>query len=343
MKKIRVLIVDDSPLIRQVMNDILSKVPDLEVVGQATNGKEGVALAKSLRPDVVTMDVEMPEMTGLEALSELMASSPVRVVMVSTKTKEGASTTLEALELGAIDFVAKPSNAAPSTLHRVADELIEKIRHAAEARLPIRRIARTATLPSRTSDKVVVVASSTGGPRALTTLFQSLPKGLRVPMLIVQHMPEGFTASLAQRLDAIGTMPCKEAKHGDKVQPGLAYVAPGNKHMRVDKHGNIALDEGDRIHGVRPAADHLFVSAVEAWGNKCVGLVLTGMGKDGAAGALAIKRSGGTVFGESQESCTVYGMPKAAKEIGGVNAEFPIDQIGQAMVAALKGDRTNAA
>lgn len=344
MTKTRILIVDDSPLLRQVLVDMLSKEPDIEVVGLARDGLEAISMAKELKPDVITLDVEMPRMSGLEALAAIMRDNPVPVVMVSTKTSAGAEATLEALEKGAVDFVCKPRSGSFMALREVHDELVGKIRSAKSAAVgsKYRPLVRAAS-PGRSSDKVVLVATSTGGPRALTSFFETLPKNWQVPLLIVQHMPVGFTASLAARLDRIGTVPCREAKDGDAITPGQALLAPGGMHMRLSDNSRIELFDAPHLHGVRPAADFLFETAAKQLGKRCLGAILTGMGKDGAAGALAIKQAGGTVFGESEASCTVYGMPRAAKDLGAISGEYPIHEIGHALVAVAAGRLKDAA
>lgn len=344
MTKTRILIVDDSPLLRQVLVDMLSQEPDIEIVGMARDGLEAISMAKDLKPDLITLDVEMPRMSGLEALATIMRDNPVPVVMVSTKTSAGAEATLEALEKGAVDFVCKPRSGSFMALREVHEELVAKIRSARNATVGSRHrpLVRAAS-PGRASDKVVLVATSTGGPRALTSLFETLPKDWQVPILIVQHMPVGFTASLAARLNRIGTVPCREAAEGDVLKPGQALLAPGGMHMRIGDGNRVEIFDGPALHGVRPAADHLFESAAKLLGNKCLGAVLTGMGKDGAAGALAMKKAGGTVFGESESSCTVYGMPRAANELGAISGEYPIHEIGHALVATAAGRLKDAA
>lgn len=344
MTKTRILIVDDSPLLRQVLVDMLSQEPDIEIVGMARDGLEAISMAKDLKPDLITLDVEMPRMSGLEALATIMRDNPVPVVMVSTKTSAGAEATLEALEKGAVDFVCKPRSGSFMALREVHEELVAKIRSARSATVGNRHrpLVRAAS-PGRASDKVVLIATSTGGPRALTSLFETLPKDWQVPVLIVQHMPVGFTASLAARLNRIGTIPCREAAEGDTLKPGVALLAPGGMHMRIGDGNRVEIFDAPVLHGVRPAADYLFESAAKLLGNKCLGAVLTGMGKDGAAGALAMKKAGGTVFGESEASCTVYGMPRAAKELGAISGEYPIHEIGHALVATAAGRLKDAA
>ncbi|MCB0825329.1 MAG: chemotaxis response regulator protein-glutamate methylesterase [Armatimonadetes bacterium] len=337
MKKQRILIIDDSSFIRRMLKDWVEHEPDLEIVGIARNGKEGIAMAKELKPDVCTLDVEMPVMTGLEALPHLVEMG-MKVLMVSSITMEGAEATMQALEIGAYDFVTKPQGGASLKFVQVKNEVLDKIRaahYAKVSRKPVRVVHVKA--PSSKTDKVVVMASSTGGPKTLATLWESLPKDFPAPILIVQHMPAGFTSSFASRLDRIGTVPCVEAKDGDLIVPGKAYVAPGGLHMEVGADGKLHLVEGPTEHGVKPAADRLFNTAAKKWGDRCIGVVMTGMGRDGAAGALTVRKAGGTTLGEAEESCVIYGMPKAAKEVGGIEAEFKLEEMGAAIVGALSG------
>jgi two-component system chemotaxis response regulator CheB len=336
--KQRVLIVDDSPFIRRMLADLIKGEPDFEVVGTAGDGDEAIRLVKELRPDLVTMDVEMPRRDGLSALEEIMRDRPTAVLMVSSVTTQGAAATIRALELGAYDFVTKPQGSSGLRFIEARAEVLEKLRAAKLVRLSqSRQPAIPASLPAGGSDSVVVIAASTGGPRALQTVFESLPVGFPAPILLVQHMPPGFTASFAARLNSIGTVPVKEAQHGDRVVAGLALVARGGMHMRVCSGGTIELSEDAPIHGVRPAADPLFISALDVYGSRLVGAVLTGMGRDGAEGAVALRRRGCLVLGESEQTCTIYGMPRAAKESGGLSSEHPIDEIGRALVDAVAG------
>lgn len=339
----RVLIVDDSPLIRRLLGDMIGAEHDLEVVGYAQDGEEAVAKVRELRPDVVTMDVEMPRCSGLEALRRIMVMSPVPVVMVSSLTKSGAKESIEALQCGAIDVVAKPAN-GPSDFERVRDELLQKLRAARLA-----HVSRRAERPHTPSQKlapgglddsrIVLIASSTGGPRALTTLFERLPSGFPAPILLVQHMPPGFTESLAQRLGRAGPVQCREAREGEPPCPGVALIAPGGHHLVVTPRGLLSLDDGPPVHGVRPSADSLFRSAAALYGSRCLALVLTGMGRDGAEGALALRGTGATVYGEAESTCTIYGMPRAAKSIGGVDEEYPIHDMADAVVRSMRGAR----
>lgn len=334
---LRVVTVDDSPFILRMLKDWLTAESDIEVVGVGKDGDEAIQLARELKPDVMTLDVEMPRRDGISALEEIMKSSPLPVVMVSSVTTVGATLTLRALELGAVDFVTKPQGGASLKFVQARDELIAKVRAAKTARLHGKTAAITQVAAVKVkTDKVVVLASSTGGPRALVSLWQALPKGFPAPILLVQHMPAGFTASLAQRLDSIGTVPCKEATESDHVTPGLALLAPGDRHMIVSKGGAIRLTDDPTVHGVRPAADVLFASVSKAYGDRIVGAVLTGMGKDGAEGSVLIRKTGGLMLGESEESATIYGMPRAAMEAGGIDAEFPLSEMAHAIVSKLR-------
>lgn len=334
MRKQRVLIIDDSPFIRRMMADWVSAQPDMEVLASARDGQEGIDMARELRPDVVTLDVEMPNKSGLEALPEIV-SLGVPVLMVSSVTEAGATATMQALEAGAYDFVTKPNHGASLKFVEVREETLDKIRAARYAKPRKLVIAAKPAASVAKSDKVVVIASSTGGPSTLRTFWEALPKDFPAPILIVQHMPPGFTASLATRLSLAGTVPCAEATGDEKILPGQALIAPGGYHMVVKADHKVHLDGRDRIHGVKPAADYLFQSAAEVYGSRCVGLVLTGMGRDGADGAVAIRKAGGTVLGEAESSCVIYGMPKAAKEAGGIDAEYALSDLAQELASRL--------
>lgn len=346
MKK-RLVIVDDSPFIRRVITDWVRSDPAFELVATGENGHDAVRLAQELRPDVMTLDIEMPQRDGLSALEEIMRVSPVPVVMVSSLTTQGAQATLKALDRGAVDFVAKPGGSASIKFLGARDELLAKLHAATEARLvpAVRKVVTPPPAmrpPAGASDRVLTIAASTGGPRALTTVWQGLPKGLPVPVLVVQHMPAGFTESFAKRLDSMGTVACKEAKTGDRLTPGLALLAPGGLHMVVERGGTIRLTDGPAVHGVRPAADPLFMTLAALYGSRVVGAILTGMGRDGAEGARLIRRAGGTMLGESESTCTIYGMPRAAKEADGTDGEVPIHEMAHALVASLAGRAARA-
>jgi two-component system, chemotaxis family, protein-glutamate methylesterase/glutaminase len=346
MSKKKILVVDDSPFIRRILSDWFSAEADLELVGAAKDGNEAIEMAHKFRPDVITMDVEMPHRDGLSALSEIMRERPVPVIMVSSITTQGAQATMKALELGAVDFVTKPEGSSSLKVIQCKSEILAKIRASfgAKLNLPSASVIRSAPrMVAASTDKVVVIASSTGGPKALATLWASLPKGFPAPILIVQHMPAGFTETFARRLDSMGTVPCKEAAHGDRILPGMALLAPGDFHMTVNKNHQVELNQDPNMHGTRPAADPMFLTALKVYGgSKLVGAVLTGMGKDGAEGARAITHAGGTIYGQNEETCTIYGMPKAALQAGGITAEYPIEEIGSMLVQALSGRLRNA-
>ena len=336
MTPARVLVVDDSPLIRQILVDMLRREDDLDVVGYARDGEEALLRVAELNPDVVTLDVEMPRLDGLGCLRELMGTRPVPAVMVSTLTGKGTTTTVEALAIGAVDAVLKPDQGSIATLRGVRDELVSKVRAARFAR--VHRTFRPISRPVKAlpTDRVVLLASSTGGPRSLVSTFEGLPEGFGGAVLAVQHIPAAFVATLAKRLNDLGKMPVREAKPGDRITPGVALLAPGGRHMTVSPGGELRFDDGPTVHGVRPAADRLFESAAAAFGKRCVGVVLSGMGRDGAEGALAVRRAGGTVFAESEETCTIYGMPKAAVGLGAVERSVAADAMGEAIAGAMK-------
>ncbi len=343
---IRVLVVDDSAFMRRVVSEAIAAQPDMEVAGVAINGLDALVKVEQLQPDVVSLDVEMPDMDGLTALRHLMARYPRPVVMLSTMTQDGAVTTLRALSIGAVDFVAKPSAAISLDFHRVKDELLHKIRVASKATArraivapPTRPIAQPRLEPARLKpghfDRLVVIGSSTGGPRALGTLIPALPADGRTAYLIVQHMPAGFTRSLADRLDSASQLSVREAAQGDHLAAGLALLAPGNFHLRISPSGTVELDEGPRVHGVRPSIDVTLTSVVERYGNLGLTVILTGMGHDGTAGAVALHDAGGVVLAEDESTCVVWGMPRAVFERGVTDRVVPLDGMADAIVAAL--------
>lgn len=352
--KPRVVVIDDSPFVRRLIVDWLNQSGEFEVVGSANNGREGLAMVKEQRPDLVTLDIEMPIMDGLTCLRHIMTECPTRVIMVSSLTEAGATPTLEALELGAFDYFAKPNGSSSIKFIGCQEELIAKLQ-AAVSSATMRRLTPAAA-PAKTvaqapapkiampkTDRVVLLASSTGGPKALAAFWRDLPKGFSAPILMVQHMPESFMASFAARLNSIGTVPCQVAKAGDRPVPGVALMAPGGKHMMIDSHGAIVLDDGPNLHGVKPAADHLFLTAAAKWGDRCLGAIFTGMGRDGAEGAKVIRSKGGYMIGESEETCVVYGMPRAAKEAGGIDRELPLSAMAPALVTAIVKGKNIAA
>lgn len=325
MPKIKVLIIDDSALIRSVMREIINSQADMEVVGQAPDPITARELIKQLNPDVLTLDVEMPRMNGLEFLEKLMRLRPMPVLMVSSLTEQGNEVTLKALELGAVDFITKPGIGVTDGLGELSQEIGDKIRAAARAR--IRRHALNTTplerpqpLPGiflNTTEKLIFVGSSTGGTEALKEFLTRMP-ATSPAVLVTQHMPEAFTRSFAQRLDGLSAMTVKEAEHNERVLPGHAYIAPGHSHLLLKKSGAYyytELSKADPVNRHRPSVDVLFDSAARIAGPNALGVIMTGMGKDGAQGMLAMRQAGAYTIAQDEASCVVFGMPKAAIEL----------------------------
>ncbi len=343
---IRVLVVDDSALMRKMVGDIVQEAEGLELAGQARNGLEALEMAERLRPDVITLDLEMPKMDGLQALARLMAERPIPTVILSAHAKEGAEPTLLALELGAVDFVTKPSGSISLDIDRVREQLVERIRMAAEVdlsklvgRKPIRpaKAARPAAVRGSATGamSVVAIGSSTGGTRALAEIMPRLPSELEAAYLLVQHMPLGFTKSLAERLNARSKVSVKEAEEGDKIQSGQALLAPAGWHLRMASDGRrVELSKDPPRHGVRPSVDVMMESLAQNCQSPMVAVILTGMGHDGAKGLSSIKRRGGRTLAEDRSTCVVWGMPRAAVETGAVDEVLPLDEIPEAIVRA---------
>jgi two-component system chemotaxis response regulator CheB len=329
-----------------VIGEAIASQPDMELVGTAINGLDALLKVEQLQPDVLTLDVEMPEMDGLTALRHLMARYPRPVVMLSSATQAGGVATVRALSIGAVDFVAKPSGAISLDFQRVRDELLAKLRVAAGARVrhvvpAVRPTPPTANHRAARSgfDRLVVIGASTGGPRALGMLVAGLPDDGRTAYLIVQHMPAGFTKSLANRLNTLSPLSVREAAAGDHLTAGTALVAPGDHHLRVSASGVIELDESQRVHGVRPSVDVTLVSIAPHYGARTTTAILTGMGRDGADGAAAIHHGGGFVLAEDESTCVVWGMPRAVVELGVADRVVPLDGMASAIVEALAHPR----
>ncbi len=342
--RIRVLIVDDSAFVRQALSRMLSAAPDIEVVGVAADGPEGIGKTKALEPDVVTLDVKMPRMGGLEALKQIMAECPVPVLLLSSLTQEGAEITLRGLELGALDFVDKSSVQGHMNLAGLAGELLTKIRALAGSPRAHGGPAPTATWapgarpPDAPRAQVVAIGASTGGPPALQAIIPRLPKELEAVVLVVQHIPAGFTRSLANRLAARSVLPVREARDGEAVIPGRVLIAPAGLHMKLRRRGSavkVVLDEEPRSSLHRPSVDVLMTSVAKVYGPRALGVVLTGMGSDGAIGLGAIRQAGGRTLAESEESCVIYGMPKAAVEAGVVDRSVPLSGMAAEILAAV--------
>ena len=349
-RKIRVLIVDDSALIRGVLKEIINSQPDLEVVGVAPDPISARDLIKQLNPDVLTLDIEMPRMNGLDFLEKLMRLRPMPVLMVSTLTEKGNDVTLRALELGAVDFISKPHIGVMDGLHDQVHEISEKIRAAARARIQrhaINRAQVSAPQPLaghflQTTEKLVFVGSSTGGTEALKELLSRMPSTAPA-MLITQHMPETFTHSFALRLNGLSAMTVKEAEHNERILPGHAYIAPGHSHLLVRKSGAYyytELSKADPVNRHRPSVDVLFNSAAEVAGPNALGVIMTGMGKDGAQGMLAMRQAKAYTIAQDEASCIVFGMPKAAIDIGAAIEVVTLNDIARRVLDHLGQRRT---
>lgn len=349
MSKIKVLIIDDSALIRSVMKEIINSHPDLEVVGQAPDPITARDLIKQLNPDVLTLDVEMPRMNGLEFLEKLMRLRPMPVVMVSSQTEKGNEVTLKALELGAVDFITKPRLSVTDGMNELTHEIGEKIRAAARARIHRHAIGSTSVNAPQpllghvlhTTEKLVFVGSSTGGTEALKEFLSRMP-ATSPGVLITQHMPESFTHSFAQRLDGLSAMAVKEAENNERVLPGHAYLAPGHSHLRIKKNGAYyytELSKADPVNRHRPSVDVLFNSAAEVAGPNGLGVIMTGMGKDGAQGLLAMRQAKAYTIAQDEASCVVFGMPKAAIDIGAAMEVTALNNIAARVLERL-GRRT---
>lgn len=334
-KPIRVLIVDDSALMRKLLSYILGSDREIEVVGAAPDPLVARDKIKDLAPDVLTLDLEMPRMDGLTFLEKLMALRPMPVLVVSTLTQSGADATLRALELGAVDYVAKPRVDIQNGVSGLGAELIAKVKAAAAARISARRRAETPAKPIvfdhklSTEGRIIAIGASTGGVEALQQLLTALPANLPAT-LITQHMPPGFTASFAKRLDGRCAMSVSEAVDGARVLPGHVYIAPGNVHLELARSGAhyfCRLNDGPRVSGHKPSVDALFNSFAAAAAKNAMGVILTGMGSDGAAGLLKMRQAGARTVGQDEPSCLVYGMPKAAKLMGAVESELPLARI----------------
>jgi two-component system chemotaxis response regulator CheB len=345
MKPVRVLIIDDSATIRRLLRAILARDPEIEVVGEAPEPAVARQMIRDLNPDVLTLDVEMPNMTGLEFLEKIMRLRPMPVVMVSTLTQRGAETTLEALELGAVDYFAKPTENVAAALETSATEIANKVKSAARARVraskpraPPRAQAARDYLPS---DKIVAIGSSTGGVEALITVLSAFPENCP-PIVITQHMPGQFTTTFAQRLARISGLKVQEADDGAVLDVGRVYLAPGGEaHLEI--HGRTSfrcrLLHTELVNGHRPSVDVLFQSVARCAGKDALGVILTGMGRDGAVGLKAMRDAGASTLGQDEASSVIYGMPRAAFELGAVESQLPLDRIGPEIVRLCESKR----
>ncbi|KAB2337529.1 chemotaxis response regulator protein-glutamate methylesterase [Cytobacillus depressus] len=363
MRKINVLVVDDSAFMRKLISDFLSENPEITVVATARNGEDGLKKVKELNPDVVTMDIEMPILNGLDALKQIMHEHPVPVIMLSSTTGSGAENTLTAIQYGAFDFIAKPSGAISLDLHKIKEELVEKVISASKVSKkhlinletnrntpikqeeryskiePIETINLVSPKKENNKKKIICIGTSTGGPRALQKVLTTLPENIDAGILIVQHMPAGFTKSLANRLNSVCHISVKEATCGEIVQKGTAYIAPGGFHLKVKESGSnlmIQLDQTEAIYGHRPSVDVLFESLSEITEYKKVAVIMTGMGSDGKKGLIALKNTGKTAaIAESEETSIVFGMPKAAIATNLVDEIQTVDKIANTILKFL--------
>ncbi|GAA3539883.1 chemotaxis response regulator protein-glutamate methylesterase [Zobellella aerophila] len=340
--KIKVLCVDDSALIRDLLREIINGHDDMEVVAVAPDPLVARDLIKRHNPDVLTLDVEMPRMDGLDFLERLMRLRPMPVLMVSSLTQAGSEVTLRALELGALDFIAKPSLGIRSGMLEYGELIAEKIRAAACSRpRQSRPMPERAQAPLRapliSSEKLLIIGASTGGTEAIRTLLEPLPAN-SPGILIAQHMPGGFTRSFAERLNKLCSITVKEAEDGERILPGHAYIAPGEAHLKLARSGAnyiASLDHGEPVNRHRPSVDVLFHSAAAHAGRNAIGVILTGMGKDGAAGLLAMHRAGARTLAQDEASCVVFGMPREAIALGGADEVVPLEQIASRLMALV--------
>lgn len=352
MSKIKVLIVDDSVFMRKALEVMLGAESDIEIVGSAKNGQEAVDMAASLSPDIITMDVEMPVMDGITALQKIMANKPIPTLMVSSLTKEGADATLKALDAGALDFITKDSHSFGG--EQVEKELLNKIRQFAHTNMVFKRLATKgaatagfqikSSFPAAASHsgtkrvevaktghkRVVAIGTSTGGPQALQKVIPFIPENIGVPIVLTQHMPPNFTASLAQRLNALSKIKVIEAQGGEKLEPNVCYIAKGGLHLKFRQQGSDVytyLEETPTNYYNIPAVDVMVDSIVKIFGKDCLGVIMTGMGSDGMNSFKALHDMGGIVIAQDEPSCVVYGMPRAVVDAGASSEIIPLDDI----------------
>jgi len=357
--KVRILIVDDSAFMRKSLSLLLASDPDIEIIGQAKNGLEGVKMAKELLPDVITLDIEMPVMDGLTALKQIMIECPAPVLMISSLTTEGADSTLKALELGAVDFIPKEMSFVNVGITAIKDDLIRKVKTIARRRSLTETLSRlrsirsvrkstSITTPSQSTGRIprkygfsaIAIGISTGGPLSLQKVIPILsPRAIKCPVFIVQHMPPKFTKSLADRLNDLSEIKVKEAEHNDIVEAGTVYLAPGGYHMTVRKKSfisqviEISENPSNTLH--RPSVDVMMTSVVETYGRKTLGVIMTGMGKDGLEAIKLLKSTGGYSIAQDEDSCVVYGMPKAIVDANLADEIISLQRIAETINAVV--------
>lgn len=375
MMKIRVLVVDDSAFMRKVITDMIQQQPNIEVLDTAKNGAEAIEKIKLLKPDVVTLDIEMPIMDGLTALEKIMDTEPLPVIMLSSLTKEGADATIRSLELGAVDFITKPSSVFKINTEDVKNELISKIVMASKISMKTKSSRRMtdykkdkeevttraafsnqpkpfkSTEPPLTDnqikrafggnriDKIVAIGTSTGGPRALQSVIPRIPGNINASFIVVQHMPPGFTKSLAERMNTLSELNVKEAENGDILKQGWVYIAPGDQHLKLRRSGSdwaIQLTQDELVSGHRPSVDAMMYSIADQKVPNVVGVIMTGMGADGAKGLVRVKNENkGYVIAQDEESCVVFGMPKSTIQLGCVDKVVTLNDIANEIVKAV--------
>lgn len=341
---VRVLVVDDSAFMRFSITQHLNGRAGIQVIGSARDGQEALELIPNLQPDVVTLDVEMPRLDGIATLREIMTRFPRPVVMLSSLTREGAVTTIQALTLGAVDFITKPERQLD--IQTVMDEAAAKILRAANARVkpfplirpaaPSKPAVEKAVRLLKSGEPIVLIGSSTGGPRALNEVVPALPASLPASVVIVQHMPAGFTHSLAERLNGQSKLLVREAQPGDRLMVGQALLAPGGFHMVLDENEQVALNQNPPVHGVRPAIDVTLTSLVQRYGKRVISVILTGMGSDGTNGSVLLHSLGGTVIAEHESTCVVWGMPRSVLEKQAVDVVVPLPDVADAIQKAVQ-------
>ena len=340
-KTIRVLIADDSAVMRKLLKDILESEPDIKVVATAKNGAEAVELVSEIKIDVITMDIEMPKMDGLTALQHIMDKKPTPTIMLSAMDKRKADIVMKSLDHGAVDFISKTSGNLSLDIEKIGQDIIRKIRMAAEVN--VKKISRPRivkpllyTRKARGKNKIIAIGASTGGPKAILEVLSLLPRDIPAGIIITQHMPEGFTKSFAERLNWQSSVEVKEAEDGDLILPGLALVAPGDYHMEI-VGGKVALNRKPKVNSIRPSADIMMSSVAKIHGKNVIGVLLTGMGADGARGMKDIKDNGGKTIAQDKDSCVVFGMPKEAIALDAVDRIVPLSKIASEIMNCIEG------
>ncbi|MDM8533101.1 chemotaxis response regulator protein-glutamate methylesterase [Clostridiaceae bacterium HSG29] len=349
---IKVLIVDDSAFMRKLISEIVNSSDKLTTVGKAKNGKEALQMIETLKPDVITMDVEMPVMNGQVALEKIMASNPLPVVMLSSVTKEGADSTMRALDAGAVDFITKPESIFKVKEEEIQNDIIDKIIIASKVNvkknsyledvkksITLKKVNEIRKVKKGKLSKIIAIGTSTGGPRALQHVIPKIPGDINAAILVVQHMPPGFTKSLSERLNNISELEVKESEGNEELLPGVVYIAPGDKHLKIKKTGTkffTYLDDGNLVSGHKPSVDALFNSINENGIKNAIGVIMTGMGKDGAKEMKTLRDNENYTIAQDEESCVVFGMPKSAIGIGAVSEVVELDKIASSIIKAME-------